>query len=78
MNPSNTSSLERAGSEDSGEDSSVSLSKMAKVVKKVLGGKAPGVDESHPEMLKALDIIGLPWLTCLFIVVWRWGTLPVE
>jgi len=38
----------------------------------------PGVDEIRPEMLKALDIVGLSWLTCLFNVAWRSGTGCVE
>ena len=32
---------------------------VAEVVKKVLGGRALGVDETYPEFLKALDIVGL-------------------
>lgn len=28
-------------------------------------------------MLKALDIAGLSWLTCLFNLAWRLGTVPV-
>ncbi|XP_042248855.1 perforin-1-like [Thunnus maccoyii] len=32
--------------------------------KKLLSGKARGVDEICPEMLKALDIVGLSWLAC--------------
>jgi len=34
--------------------------------------------EIRPEMLKALDIAGLSWLTRLFSVAWRSGTVPVE
>lgn len=30
------------------------------------------------EVLKALDIVGLSWLTRLFSVAWRSGTVPVE
>ncbi|XP_070689082.1 paralemmin 1a [Pempheris klunzingeri] len=77
VNPTNTSSVEEAESEDSGEASSVSLAvslaEVAEVVKKLLGGKALWVDDIRPEMLKALDIVGLSWLTCLFSVVWRVG-----
>jgi len=29
-------------------------------------------------MLKALDIVGLSWLTCLFNVAWRSGTVPMN
>jgi len=54
------------------------LAEVAEVVKKLFRGKAPGVDEIHPEMLKALHIVGLSWLTRLVNVVWRSGTVPVE
>ena len=78
LNPVNTSSAEGAESEDSGVSSSISVAEVAEVVKKFLGGKAPGVDEIRPEMLKALDIVGLSWLARLFSVAWASGTVPVE
>jgi len=56
----------------------ISLAEAAMVVKKLLGGKAPGVDEIRPEMLKALDIVGLSWLTHLFNVAWGSGTVPLD
>ncbi|XP_019729966.1 uncharacterized protein LOC109518523 [Hippocampus comes] len=43
------------------------------MVKKLLGGKAPGVDEIHPQFLKALHAVGLSWLTCLCNIVWSSG-----
>jgi len=51
---------------------------LAEVVKKIFSGKEPGVDEFHPEMLKALDIVGLSWLTRLFSLAWSSGAVPVE
>lgn len=36
-----------------------------------------GVDEFHPEMLKALDIVRLLWLIHL-TVAWRPKTIPVD
>lgn len=36
------------------------------------------VDEIHTEMLKALDTMGLSWLTCLCSVVWRSEPRPTE
>jgi len=59
------SSIEDAESEDLGEDSPITLAEEATIVKKLSDGKAPGVDEIRPEMLKALDIVGLSWLTRL-------------
>jgi len=78
LNPTNTSSDVETESEDSGEAPPVSLAEVAEVVKKLFNGKVPGVGEIHPEMLKSLNIIGLSWLTRLFSVVWRSGTIPVE
>jgi len=72
------SSEEEAESEDSGEASPISLAEVMEVVKKLFSGKVPGVDEIRPEMLKALDIVELSWLTCLVNVAWRSGTVPVE
>ncbi len=60
------------------EDSPISLVEVSDVVKKLLSGKVPAVDDIHPKMLKALDIVGLSWLTRLFDVAWRSGTVTVE
>ncbi len=46
-------------------------------VKKLLGGKAPGVDEIRPEYLKSLDVVGLSWLTRLCNIAWRSETVPL-
>uniref|UniRef100_A0A8C2ZPF1 Reverse transcriptase domain-containing protein n=1 Tax=Cyclopterus lumpus TaxID=8103 RepID=A0A8C2ZPF1_CYCLU len=78
LNPANMSPGEGAAPEDFGVVSPISLAEVAKVVKKLLGGKAPGVDEILPEMLKALDIVGLSWLTRLFSVAWGSGTVPMD
>ncbi len=48
-----------------GEALSISLAEVTEEVKKHCSGKASGVDEIRPEMLKALDMVGLCWLTCL-------------
>lgn len=37
----------------------------------------PGVDEFCPEKLKALDEVGLLWLTHLSNIAWESGTVPV-
>ncbi|KAI3362912.1 hypothetical protein L3Q82_011508, partial [Scortum barcoo] len=52
--------------------------KVTEVVRKLLGGKAPGVDEIRPEYLKSLDVVGLSWLTRLCNIAWRLGTVPLE
>jgi len=76
LNPTNMSS--EAESEDSGETPPTSLVEVAEVVKKLFSGKAPGADVICTEMMKALDIVGLSWLTRQFSATWRSETVPVE
>ena len=61
LNPTDTRS-EEAESESSEMGTPISGAEVAEVVKKLFGGKAPGVDEVRPEFLRALDVIGLSWL----------------
>ncbi|KAI3355762.1 hypothetical protein L3Q82_004334 [Scortum barcoo] len=63
---------------DSEVDSSITRAEVTEVVRKLLGGKAPGVDEIRPEYLKSLDVVGLSWLTRLCNIAWRLGTVPLE
>ncbi|TWW80230.1 hypothetical protein D4764_01G0000450 [Takifugu flavidus] len=58
LNPTNAPSSEEAGPGDLGTGSRISGAEVAEVVKKLLGGKGP-------EFLKALDVVGLSWLTRL-------------
>uniref|UniRef100_A0A674MBB2 Reverse transcriptase domain-containing protein n=1 Tax=Takifugu rubripes TaxID=31033 RepID=A0A674MBB2_TAKRU len=58
--------------------SHISGTEVAEVVKKLLGGKDPGVDEIHPEFLKALDVVGLSWLTRLCNIAWISGAVLLE
>ena len=46
--------------------SPISLGEVTVVVKQLHSGKAHGIDEIPPEMLKALGVEGLSWLTPLF------------
>ncbi|TWW64974.1 hypothetical protein D4764_22G0006210 [Takifugu flavidus] len=39
---------------------------------------APGVDEIRPEFLKALDVVGLSWLTRLCNIAWTSGAVPLD
>lgn len=55
-----------------------SLAHITEVVKKLPSGKVPGVDEVHPEMLKAFDNVGLSCLTRPCSVAWKCGTAPAE
>ncbi len=54
------------------EASPISLPEVSEIAKKLLSSKVPGVDAICPEILKALDIVGLSWLTYFFSVAWRW------
>ncbi|KAK3566847.1 hypothetical protein QTP86_004549 [Hemibagrus guttatus] len=60
-----TPSIEEPEAEDSEVDSFITQAEVTEVVQQNLGGKAPGVDEIHPEYLKSLDVVGLSWLTRL-------------
>ncbi len=59
------SSIEEAEAEGSEVNSSITQAEVTEVVKKLPGGKAPGVDEIHTKYLKCLDVVGLSWLTRL-------------
>ncbi|TWW74380.1 hypothetical protein D4764_14G0003820 [Takifugu flavidus] len=61
LNPTNMPSSEEVGPGDLGLGSHISGTEVAEVVKKLLSGKAPGVDEIRPEFLNALDVVGLSW-----------------
>ncbi|KAK7878955.1 hypothetical protein WMY93_034201, partial [Mugilogobius chulae] len=78
LNPTVMSSDEEAETEDSGRGSPITQAEVTEVVDKLLGGKAPGVDEIRPEYLKSLDVVGLSWLTRLCNIAWQTGTVPLD
>ncbi|KAK0134946.1 LINE-1 reverse transcriptase [Merluccius polli] len=78
LNPTDTPSGKEAGPGDSGVGSPISGAEVAEVVRKLLGGRAPGVDEVRPEFLKALDVVGLSWLTRLCSIAWTSGAVPLD
>ena len=78
LNPTDPSSMVEAELEDDGGSSLISLGEVTEVVKQLHSGKAPGVDEIHPEMLKALGVEGLSWLTRLINIAWKSGAVPKE
>lgn len=59
-------------------DSPITGAEVAKVVKKLLWGKAPGVDEIRLEFLEALEVVGLSWLTRICNIAWTLGTEPLD
>uniref|UniRef100_A0A8C5HIH4 Reverse transcriptase domain-containing protein n=1 Tax=Gouania willdenowi TaxID=441366 RepID=A0A8C5HIH4_GOUWI len=78
LNPTDTPSNQEAGPRDPRVGSPISGAEVAEVVKKLLGGRAPGVDEIRPEFLKALDVVGLSWLTRLCNIAWTSGAVPLD
>lgn len=57
---------------ESGEEGQL---KVTDVVKQLYSSRACAVDEIRPEFLKPLEVVGLPWLTCLCNVVRRSGVV---
>ena len=51
---------------------------VTEAVKQLRGGGAPGLDKIRPGYLKALDVVGLSWLTRLCNIAWRSGAAPLE
>ena len=76
LNLTNPPSMLEAELEDEGGSSLISLGEVTEVVKQLHNGKAPGVDEIHPEMLKALGVEGLSWFTHLISIAWKSGAVP--
>ena len=74
----NPPSIVEAELEDDGGSSLISLGEVTEVAKQLHSGKAPGVDEICPEMLKALGDEGLSWLTRLINIAWKSGAVPKE
>ncbi|TWW67411.1 hypothetical protein D4764_02G0004520 [Takifugu flavidus] len=59
------------GAADAGAD-------VAEVVKQLPGVGAPGADEIRPGYLKALDVVGLSWLTRLCNIEWTSGAVAPD
>uniref|UniRef100_A0AAQ4S6N9 Reverse transcriptase domain-containing protein n=1 Tax=Gasterosteus aculeatus aculeatus TaxID=481459 RepID=A0AAQ4S6N9_GASAC len=78
LNPTTTPSLVEAELEAEEGSSSIGLVEVTEVVKQLRSGKAPGIDEIRPEMLKAMGVGGLSWMTRFFNIAWKSGTVPKE
>ena len=63
LNPTQPTSVMETELEDDGVSSLICLGEFTVVVKQLHSGKAPGIDEIPPEMLKALGVEGLSWFT---------------
>jgi hypothetical protein len=59
-------------------EGSPTLAEVEVAVRSLKPGKAAGVDEIRPEMLKVLVADGLCWLTRVIQVAWRTGKTPLD
>lgn len=74
LNPTFTSAMQT----ESGHtvcDSPITEGEVTNVVKPLLSGRAPGMNEMGAEFLKAVKVEGLSWLTCLCNIAWRSGSV---
>ncbi|XP_056880293.1 uncharacterized protein LOC130520623 [Takifugu flavidus] len=78
LNPTNTYPQGVTESDDQEVDHPISGAEVAEVVKQLPGGGAPGADEIRPGYLKALDVVGLSWLTRLCNIAWTSGAVPLD
>uniref|UniRef100_A0AAY5K902 Reverse transcriptase domain-containing protein n=1 Tax=Esox lucius TaxID=8010 RepID=A0AAY5K902_ESOLU len=78
LNPPNTPSIVDAELEADGEALSISMAEVTEVFKQLHSGKGPGIDEIRPELLKALGVEGMSWMTRLFNIAWESGKVPKE
>ena len=60
LNPTDMPSIEEAEAGDSEVDSFITQAEVTEVIRKLLGGKAPRVDEIRPEYLNSLADTSLP------------------
>uniref|UniRef100_A0A8C6M635 Reverse transcriptase domain-containing protein n=1 Tax=Nothobranchius furzeri TaxID=105023 RepID=A0A8C6M635_NOTFU len=78
LNPTYAHSKEEPEPGDLGMDCPISRAEVAEVVKQLHSGRAPGAVEICPGYLKAMDVVGLSWLTRLCNIAWSSGAVPVE
>ncbi|TWW71222.1 hypothetical protein D4764_17G0007050 [Takifugu flavidus] len=78
LSPTNTYPQGGTESDDQEVDHPISGAEFAKVVKQLPSGGALGADEIRPGYLKALDVVGLSWLTRLCNIAWTSAAVPVD
>ena len=64
--------------EQAGEDNQIIEADVNAVIKSLKTGKAPGEDDIRPEMLKAMNIYGVRWLTRVCKVACSTGQAPKQ
>ena len=60
------------------EDIQITETDVHAVIKSLKTGKTPGEDDIRPEMLKAMNVYGVRWLTRVFQVACRTGQTPTQ
>ena len=60
------------------ETSDISTDEVQAAIMALKPGKAAGIDEIRPELLKSLSCHGILWLTRVCRVVWRKGRAPMD
>ena len=60
------------------EPSDISTDEVQAAIRALKPGKAAGIDEIRPELLKSLSRHGILWLTRVCRVSWREGRAPVD
>lgn len=60
------------------EFNTISTVEVTTAIQSLKSGKAAGVDEIRPEMLKSLKSGGINWLTRICRVIWNTGTAPTD
>ncbi|TWW69273.1 hypothetical protein D4764_18G0000790 [Takifugu flavidus] len=73
-----TNMYPQGGTESDDQEVDHPILEVAEVVKQLPGRGAPGADEIHPGYLKALDGVGLSWLTRLCNIAWTSGAVPLD
>ena len=64
--------------EEFGEETHLTEAEVNAAIKSLKAGKAPGVDDIRPEMLKTLNGVGVRWLTRVCQVAWKTGKAPKQ
>ena len=59
-----------------GEEEVFTAAEVETAIKEIKSGKAAGEDEIRREMLKALTVEGILWLTPVRQVAWKLGKIP--
>ncbi|TWW64942.1 hypothetical protein D4764_22G0005890 [Takifugu flavidus] len=78
LNPTNTYPQGGTESGDQEVDHPISGADVAEVVEQLPGGGASGADEVRLGYLKALDVVGLSWLTRLWNIAWTSGAVLLD